>query len=124
MNGTAPSAALMRILSDLDFDVAQGVELCGGDNEFYCDLIRELHSDVLVQRSRALGSTDPEARKNYAHLLKGTLQVLGEKRASQDASDLEQAIRKGEAHDELIRKLLDELDLIDRSLGTFFSRPA
>ena len=122
MNGIISAAELFRVLTALDFDVAAGVELCGGDDEFYCDLIRELHSDVLVLRADALGRGNPQTRKNYAHLLKGTLQVLGEKNASQHAREREQARRHGEPDGDLNRNLLDELDRIDLLLGHFFAK--
>lgn len=117
---TSPSA-LFPVLTDLGFDVAAGVDLCGGDDAFYCDLIRELHSDVLVRREAALRSADIAARREYAHLLKGTLQVLGERGASQRARDLEQALRNGEQGGELALRLLEDLDRIDRTLAGVFS---
>jgi len=118
---TSP-ATLFPVLSALGFDVSTGVELCGGDDAFYCDLIRELHSDVLIRRDGALRSADPGARREYAHLLKGTLQVLGEKAAAQRARQLEQALRGGEQGDELASELLNELDRIDLSLAEVFAR--
>lgn len=119
---TSP-AELFPVLTALDFDVREGVEYCGSDEEFYCDLIRELHSDVLVKRGGSLEGGDLVRRREYAHLLKGTLRVLGERRASTRARDLEQALRNQEPHDDLTQKLMNDLDRIDRMLGEFFSEP-
>lgn len=120
---TAPVSAtrLLPVLELLDFDIAAGIEYCGSDEAFYCDLVRELHSDVLVQRMGALGCGDPQKRREFAHLLKGTLQVLGERRAAATARALEQALRNGEAGQELTAKLLQELDELDAVLRKVFS---
>lgn len=120
---TSPQA-LLALLPTLGFDVATGVELCGGDDAFYCDLIQELHTDVLTRRGAALGSADLAARREYAHLLKGTLQVLGEKNASQKARELEQALRNGEQADAGAAELLAALDRIDEVLAEFFANNA
>lgn len=118
----APSPAeLLPILEQLGFDVAAGMEQCGGDAEFYCDLIRELHVDVLPRRGEALERGDPQQRKAYAHLLKGTLQVLGEQRASQHARVLEQALRNNEPDDDLTHRLIVELARIDLALASIFA---
>jgi len=110
-------AALFPVLQSLGFDVRKGVELCGGDDAFYCELIGDLRTDVLVRRREALQSPERDTRREYAHLLKGTLQVLGEGTASQRARDLEQALRNGEQADALAVQLLADLDRIDRSLA-------
>lgn len=110
---------LFPVLRSLDFDVKSGVELCGGDDQFYCELVGELYTDVLVRRKMAL-LADPQSRREYAHLLKGTLQVLGETRASKMARVLEQAIRDGAPHDELNTGLLQELDALYEALGGVF----
>lgn len=116
------TAELFRLLAALDFDVAAGVELCGGEDEFYADLIRELHADVLAKRAASLRDSDLQKRREYAHLLKGTLKVLGEQRASEHARDVEQAIRNGETGEEKTRELLAALDRIDSALTAFFTR--
>lgn len=120
---TSP-AALLSILAGLGFDVGAGIELCGGDDLFYCDLIRELHSDVLARRNGALRSADLVARREYAHLLKGTLQVLGERGAALRARDLEQMLRSGERGDDLAEGLLADLDRIDAALAEHFAQPS
>lgn len=115
----ATPVELFPVLKSLDFDTTSGVELCGGDDRFYCDLIEELYTDVLVGRRTAL-SGDSASRREYAHLLKGTLQVLGEGRASMKARALEQAIRDGIPHDAMTEELLKDLDKMNDSLATFF----
>ena len=113
---------LLRLLATLDVDVETGVMQCGNDAEFYCDLIRELHEDVLVRRAAALATGEGAECLQYAHLLKGTLQTLGETRASQRARELEQALRSGRPGDELARQLLKDLERLDGALGTFFAQ--
>lgn len=113
-------AELFPVLSSLDFDVGIGVELCGNDAEFYCELIRELYTDVLARRHVALQSNVLQVRRDYAHLLKGTLQVLGERKASAKARDLEQALRGGLPHDELTMGLAADLDRIAGALRNVF----
>ena len=124
MKRIVSQAVLFPILTALDFDVNAGLTYCGNDEEFYCDLIRELCEDVLAQRGDALEKPDPKRRREYAHLLKGTLQVLGETRASQRARELEQVLRNGEPDDDLSRKLLDDLDRIHGPLRDFFAQYA
>lgn len=122
MNQMKPATELLQVLTTLDFDVAEGVTLCGSDEDFYCDLIRELHEDVLTDRSHSLGGTDLQRRRDYAHLLKGTLQTLGEKRASRTARELEFALRNDRPSEELAQQLLDDLERIDQALRAFFSQ--
>ena len=111
---------IFPVLRALDFDVKSGIELCGGDAAFYCDLIRELHADVLVRRGEALGSPNLDVRREYAHLLKGTLQVLGETRASIKARALEQALREGAPPQELTDSLAADLDRLNQALENAF----
>lgn len=116
---------LFPVLTSLGFNVKAGVELCGGDDAFYCELIQELHTDVLVRRNTVLRGSDAAARREYAHMLKGTLQVLGETKASQTARDLELAMRESRPSAELTEKLAGELDLINAALaGIFGGSPA
>lgn len=119
---TTPVSAhqLFPVLESLGFDIAAGVEYCGSDEAFYCDLVRELHSDVLVQRLSALGSGDLQRRREFAHQLKSTLQVLGETRAAARARELELALRSGEPGDDLTGLLLQELDQLDAALRKVF----
>lgn len=116
----ATSTELFPVLLSLDFDVRKGVELCGGDDRFYCDLIHELYTDVLVRRDEALQG-DLQARREYAHLLKGTLQVLGERSASMRARELEQALREGAPHEDLSAVLSGELGAMHVALGKVFA---
>ena len=111
---------ILPVLGTLDFDVKSGIELCGGDDAFYCDLIRELYTDVLVRRNEALKSQDLNTRREYAHLLKGTLQVLGETSASMKARSLEQALRVGNPHQDLTDGLLNDLERLNRALEELF----
>ena len=120
MTATISPQQLFPVLQALDFDIASGVEHCGNDEDFYCDLIRELHADVLVRRKRELAGGDPGKRREFAHLLKGTLQVLGEQHASKRARELEQALRNGEPDQHLADQLLADLDRIDSSLQRVF----
>ena len=113
--------ALIPVLAELGFDVDAGLTYCGSDADFYCDLIRELHEDALVRRGEALAGGDARRRREYAHLLKGTLQVLGETRASQSAKKLEQALRNSQPEGDLAQTLLNDLDRIDLRLGALFS---
>jgi HPt (histidine-containing phosphotransfer) domain-containing protein len=112
---------LLTALEALGFDVKSGIELCGGDSAFYCDLIRELHSDVLVRRDASLRGGNADARREYAHLLKGTLQVLGETRASMKARALEQALREGAPDLELTDILATDLDRLNQALDSLLS---
>lgn len=111
---------LLPLLERLDFDVKSGIELCGGDAQFYCELIRELYTDVLVKRDAAVRGGDLQARREYAHMLKGTLLVLGETNASMKARALEQALREGGSHDDLSIALAHDLDRLDQVLGSIF----
>lgn len=121
MTATVSPSQLFPVLEALGFDLASGVEQCGSDEAFYCDLIGELHSDVLVRRNAELATTDLQKRREFAHLLKGTLQVLGERRASPRARELEQVLRNGQPSQELTDGLLQELDRLDAALGKLFS---
>lgn len=111
-------AELFPLLESLNFDVKAGVRLCGNDESFYCELIEELHADVLPRRHRALA--DPAECREYAHMLKGTLQTLGETSASLKARQLEIALREGAPHDELAAALLSDLNRMDSALGRVF----
>lgn len=112
---TSPTV-LFPLLEKLDFDVRSGIELCGGDDQFYCELIRELYTDVLVKRGAVLRGDDLQARREYAHMLKGTLQVLGETNASMKARALEQALREGAPYQDLSAGLAHDLDNLHLSL--------
>lgn len=116
---TSPTV-LLPILERLDFDVKSGIELCGGDAQFYSELIHELYSDVLVKRGSVLRGDDLQARCEYAHMLKGTLQVLGETNASMKARALEQALRAGSPSEELSIALASELDKLHVALQSIF----
>jgi HPt (histidine-containing phosphotransfer) domain-containing protein len=111
-------AELFPLLESINFDVKAGVTLCGSDEAFYCELIQELHADVLPQRHRAL--VDPVECREYAHMLKGTLQTLGETNASMKARELEKALREGAPHEELAAALLADLNRMDSALGRIF----
>lgn len=111
---------LFPILESLDFDVKSGIELCGGDDQFYSDLIHELYADVLAKREAALRGDDLRALREYAHMLKGTLQVLGETNASMKARSLELALREGEPHQDLSVELAYELDKLHHALEVIF----
>lgn len=111
---------IFPILESLHFDVKSGIELCGGDDAFYAELIRELQADVLVRRNEALRGGNLDASREYAHLLKGTLQVLGETRASAKARALEQALRAGAPHQELTDGLAQDLDRLNHALSQAF----
>jgi HPt (histidine-containing phosphotransfer) domain-containing protein len=111
-------AELFPLLESLNFDVKAGVMLCGSDAAFYCELIEELHADVLPRRHRAIA--DPVECREYAHMLKGTLQTLGETSASMKARDLEKALREGTPHGELAAALLADLNRMDSALGRIF----
>lgn len=120
---TSPTV-LLPILESLDFNVKSGIELCGGDAQFYSDLIHELYTDVLVRRGAALRGDDLQARRDYAHMLKGTLQVLGETKASMKARALEQALREGAPSEELSVGLAQDLDKLNLALhGIFGAAP-
>lgn len=112
------SAELFPLLETLNFDVKAGVSLCGNDDAFYCELIEELHANVLSRRHHALVS--PVETMEYAHLLKGTLQTLGETSASLKARDLEKALRDSAPHDQLVDALRVELDRLDSALEQLF----
>ena len=120
MSASVSAPQLFPVLESLDFDIASGIEYCGSDEAFYCDLIRELYDDVLVQRADALVAGDLRKRREFAHMLKGTLQVLGEKHASRKARELEQALRNGEPHQDLTDMLLRELDRLDAALRKLY----
>ena len=113
------SAELIPLLETLNFDVSTGVSLCGNDESFYCELIEELHTNVLPRRHHELSS--PFEAKKYSHMLKGTLQTLGETRASLKARELETALRNSAPHDQLADALRLELDRLDSALGQIFS---
>jgi hypothetical protein len=117
-NAMTTGAELFPLLEALDFDVKAGVALCGSDESFYCELIQELHADVLPRRHHALAN--PADCREYAHMLKGTLQTLGETSASLKARDVEKALREGAPHDELAAALLADLNRMDRALGRIF----
>ncbi len=111
-------AELFPLLESLNFDVKAGVVLCGGDEAFYCELIQELHADVLPRRHLAVA--DPVECREYAHMLKGTLQTLGETSASMKARELEKVLREGAPHDELAAALLADLNRMDSTLNRVF----
>lgn len=111
---------IFPILQALDFDVKSGIELCGGDDAFYRELIHELYTDVLTRRDAALREGDAEACREYAHLLKGTLQVLGETNASMKARAVEKALREGAPHLDLRDALARDLDRLNQALATVF----
>lgn len=120
MSASVSAPQLFPVLESLDFDIASGIEYCGSDEAFYCDLIRELYDDVLVQRADALVAGDLRKRREFAHMLKGTLQVLGEQHASRKARELEQALRNGEPHQDLADMLSHELDRLDAALRKLY----
>ena len=112
---------LLQTLRQLDFDVESGIELCGGDSEFYCDLIREFHDDVLPLTDQGLNDENLQARMSFAHKLKGTLVTLGNHQASQLARDLEIAIRAQTPHEALSERLSSELGRIRQTLTAIFN---
>lgn len=116
---TSPTV-LLPMLERLDFDVKSGIELCGGDAQFYSELIHELYTDVLIKRGAVLRGDDLQARREYAHMLKGTLQVLGETIASMKARALEQALREGAPYEELSVGLAHDLDKLHLALEGVF----
>lgn len=116
------AAELFPVLAALGFDVNRGIELCGGDEAFYCDLIQELYADPLTRRTASLRNPDLSVRREYAHLMKGTLQVLGDTRASQTARELEQALREGTPHESLTLEFAAGLDRMSAALETVFGK--
>lgn len=106
---TSGSDLCSRLIS-LGFDVKAGIEFCGNDEEFYIDLIREFHADVLPRRASSLRSNDADVQRAFAHMLKGTLRTLGAGEASKKAHDLELALRRQESGPELSDDLLMALD--------------
>lgn len=118
----AASPTLLSLLVSLNFDVKSGVELCGGDPDFYTDLIRELYADVLPVGADLLRTNDLQKQQAYAHKLKGTLLTLGEQRASNTALELERTLREGQPDADLARKLLQEIDRIREALSVVLER--
>ena len=116
----ADTPTLLSALSSLDFDVESGIELCGGDPEFYAELIRELYDDVLPLGSDVLTATDLQRQRDYAHKLKGTFSTLGAVKASAAAFELEHALRQGQPSSLLAGKLLQDIDRIHAGLSVVF----
>ena len=116
----ASSPTLLSVLGSLNFDVKSGVELCGGDLEFYAELIRELYDDVLPLGSDVLTATDLQKQRDYAHKLKGTFSTLGAVKASAAAFELEHALREGRPSSLLAGELLQEIDRIRAGLSVVF----
>lgn len=115
------ASRLFPLLEASHFDVASGVELCGGDPEFYCDLIRELYDDVLPQGAALLSGTDHASQREFAHKLKGTLTTLGERSASKAAQALEQSLRQGVPDAALAARLQAEVENLRKALAPAFA---
>lgn len=113
---------LISVLDALDFDTRSGVELCGGDPDFYSDLIRELYEDVLPPSADALKASDVQQQRELAHKLKGTFSTLGALKASKAAFELEQALREGRTDTTLAGILLREITRIRQELSVVFEQ--
>lgn len=113
---------LLRLLETLGFDVRAGMDYCGGDEAFYCDLIREFHAGALSRRVSALRDADPQARKDYAHMMKGTLRILGAEPAAAEAHAVELALRNGEPDGALAGTFLASLDAMHAAIGDALRR--
>lgn len=115
------TAKLLSLLEASNFDVASGVELCGGDPAFYCDLIRELYEDVLPQGAALLSDADPGRQREFAHKLKGTLSTLGERSACETAIELEKTLRNGKPDPALAQRLRTQLENLQKTLAAAFA---
>ena len=113
---------LFTILESLSFDVKSGVELCGGDPDFYSELIRELYDDVLPHGAEVLNGSNFQDQREYAHKLKGTLSTLGERSASKAALELERTLRQGTPDPSLAKRLLQDIESMRRSLAAVFEQ--
>lgn len=118
----ATTPTLFSLLDSLNFNVESGVELCGGDPDFYSELIRELYVDVLPVGAGLLSTSDLQKQRDYAHMLKGTLSTLGEQSASKTALELERSLREGPPDAVLARRLLQEIGRIQDTLSAVFDQ--
>lgn len=114
------ASTLLSVLETLNFDTKSGVEQCGGDPDFYSELIRELYDDVLPLGNDVLKASDLLQQREYAHKLKGTLSTLGAMSASAMAFELERALREGRPDASLAGTLLREIVRIRADLSAIF----
>ena len=103
------SDEIISILSSLGFDTTQGINLTGGEHEFYLDLVTDFCTEFLDNLAQLRDSTDISALLVQVHSLKAVLQTLGETRVAAKAEQLEATMRDGHLNMKQLGDLCQEL---------------
>lgn len=93
---------LLSTLTTLGFDTGSGIELVGGDSNFYCELVGDLYSDFLAEESPFLDCLTARPQGNpdcirKVHSLKSCLRTLGNKKGALLAETVERGLSEGMA---------------------------
>lgn len=114
-------------MSDLinvnDIDIQSGIMNCGGDKEFYAEVIESFYEeDKRGELLKAYAEEDWELYTIVVHSLKGTLRLFGANGAGQLAEDLQYAGEKKDVdfikihHDNFIKAMDESMDYIKANM--------
>lgn len=111
-------------LSREGIDIETGIMNCGGEEEFYIEIVDTfIEEDKRGELIEAFSNEDWKLYEIDVHSLKGTLYLLGAMNAGKLAEDLQYAAEKPDAefvkanHAEFIEKMDLALDLIKEAMG-------
>ena len=98
-------AAPFASLAQQGFDLQMGLDYCGGDENFYLEMLRMFHDQGVEKRNEIVALYEADNWPDYAvkvHALKSTALTIGALELSEHARTLEQAAKKEET--EFIRE--------------------
>ncbi|MCF8029525.1 MAG: response regulator [Desulfohalobiaceae bacterium] len=109
-------------------DTEQGLQNTGGSTNLYVKLLREFpgknaEAGQNIRAARKAGRGEEAVR--LAHSVKGAAASLGAARLSEAARELEEALRRGDEHEELeklLNRFEEDLESICQSIERFYSK--
>ena len=121
--------ALLKLLAENGFDTDSGLNYCGGDPDFYREILSEFLESAEMRRKELDDALAADNIKNYeikVHALKSTARTIGAAGLSEAAAALEKAAKAGETDTihsdhpglcELLDKVVDALNAAGMSSG-------
>ena len=113
--------ALLTVLRQNGFDTAAGIELVGGDADFYAELLGDLYSDFLAAEAAFLTApvSNDEATIRQVHSLKSSLRTLGGTAGATLAETVETGLRAGSVAEADITALNAHVAALRAALGPY-----
>lgn len=114
---------LLTVLRQNGFDTAVGIDLVGGDAEFYAELMGDLYSDLLAADGAFLSAdaTGDETTIRRVHSLKSSLRTLGANAGATLAETVETGLCGGSVTEGDIAALNAHVAALRAALGPYCS---